>query len=138
MDLSNISLIAWLVASVASFGLGALWYSSLLFGKSWQKESGLSDEDLKGANMGKIFGTCFFLTAVMAFGMAVLIQGHGQQNIDWLEGLLHGLFVGLLFVATSMGINYLYQRKSIKLWLIDAGYQLVFLALQGLIFAVWK
>ena len=137
MDLSNINLLALLTATIASFGLGALWYSPVLFGKLWQKETGLSEEELKDANMAKIFGTCFFLTAVMAFGMAVLIQGHGQQNLDWLDGLQHGLFVGLLFVATSMGINYLYQRKSIKLWLIDAGYQLAFLALQGLIFAVW-
>jgi len=35
------------------------------------------------------------------------------------------------------GVNYLYQRRSFKLWAIDAGYQIVFLSVMGLILGAW-
>jgi hypothetical protein len=38
---------------------------------------------------------------------------------------------GVMFAAASMGINYLYQRRSLKLYLIDALYQVLGLALAG-------
>lgn len=138
MDFSSINFLAVLVAAIASFGLGALWYSPALFGKSWQAELGFSDEYLKEGNMGKIFGSSFILILVMAFGMAMLIQGHFAQEITWLTGLKHGLYVGIVFVGTSTGINMLYQRKSLKLWFIDAGYQIVFLAIMGAILGAWS
>ncbi len=137
MEFASINFLAVLVSAIASFALGALWYSPVLFGKTWQLELGFSDEDLKGANMGKIFGSSFVLMLVMGLGMAMLIQGHFDQEITWLSGLKHGIYIGLVFVGASMGINMLYQRKSLKLWFIDAGYQIVFLGIMGAILGAW-
>lgn len=138
MDFANVNYLAVGVAAIASFGLGALWYSGPLFMKSWQKELGFTDEYLQGGNMAKIFGTSFVMMLLMALGMGLMIQGHGPSDtMNWSQGLQHGLFVGLLFVATSMAINVLYQRRSLKLWLIDSGYQVLFLAVQGAIIGAW-
>ncbi len=138
MDFSSINYFAVLVAAVASFLLGFVWYS-LLFGKAWQAELGFSDEYIKEGNMGKIFGSSFVLMIIMALGMAMLVQGHGEaREIGWLQGLYHGLYVGLFFVGTSMGINMLYQRQSFKLWTIDAAYQIAFLAMMGAILGAWQ
>lgn len=137
MDFSSINYLAVLVAAVVSFALGALWYGGPLFGKAWQKEMGFSDEYLKEGNMAKIFGSSFVLMLIMALGMAMLVQGH-HEEVDWMEGLHHGLYVGFFFVGTSMGINLLYQRKSFKLWAIDAGYQILFLCLMGAILGAWN
>jgi hypothetical protein len=138
MDFSMINWLAVAVATLASFALGALWYS-LLFKKAWIKGVGMDEAEMKkDVNLGKIFGTCLILTAVMCFGMATLIQGHGMAALfDWKAGLYHGLFIGLCFVAPSTGINYLYQRKSFTLWAIDAGYQVAFLTLMGAILGAW-
>ncbi|MDN5214574.1 DUF1761 domain-containing protein [Fulvivirgaceae bacterium BMA12] len=137
MEFASINFLAVLVSAIVSFALGALWYSPALFGKTWQLELGFSDEDLKGANMGKIFGSSFVLMLIMGLGMAMLIQGHFDQEITWLSGLKHGIYIGLVFVGASMGINMLYQRKSLKLWFIDAGYQIVFLGIMGAILGAW-
>jgi len=137
MDFTNINYLAVVVSAFASFALGALWYSPLLFSKTWQKEVGLTDEDLKNANMAKIFGTTFILTIVMAFGMALLLQARPTVTFNWMTGMFHGLAVGVFFVSASMGINYLYQRKSFSLWAIDAGYQILFLCLMGAILGAW-
>ena len=47
--------IAVLGAALAGFVIGGLWYGPLL-GKVWQRESGLTDEAIKGASMARIFG----------------------------------------------------------------------------------
>ena len=136
MDFSSINYLAVLVSGIAMFALGSLWYT-LLFGKVWQKESGMTDEKAKGANMAVTMGSSFLLMVVMAFGLAILIQGHEGDGVEWLSGLYHGLVVGLLFIGASIGINYLYQLKSFKLWLIDAMYQIICLGIAGVILGGW-
>jgi hypothetical protein len=99
---------------------------------------GFTEEGLKaGGHMGRIFGTTLVLTFVMALGLAMVWHTEDMSSLTWQVGLLHGLLIGLCFVATSMGINYLYQRRSLTLWLIDAGYQVCFLGLQGAILGAW-
>src|SRR5690606_37759513 len=112
MDLGQLPYLHILVAALAAFALGAIWYS-FLFGKIWMKELGFTEESIRssGANMGVIFGSTLVLTIIMAFGIAVLIQLHQVPNITWMVGLRIGLLTGLFFVATSMAINYLYQRR---------------------------
>ena len=138
MNFSDINFLAVFVAALAAFILGSIWYS-VLFGKAWQKELGMSDEELEGANMAMIFGSSFLMMLIMAFGMGMLLQGHSCQDTELTMtiGLYHGLMIGVLFVGTSQAINYLYQRKSIKLWLIDASYQILFLGIMGAILGAW-
>ncbi len=143
MDFSNINYFAVLVAGLISFGIGALWYSPILFilfGKTWQKELGLTTEDLEAggaAGMVKTFGGSLVLMVVMVFGLAAILEAQvGSMNA--LTGLKTGLFTGILFSATSMGINYLYQRKSLTLFLIDAVYQVAFMGVSGVVLAIWR
>lgn len=138
MDFGNINYLAVLVGGVAAFALGSVWYTAL-FGKAWQRLLELSDESLQKGSMAVTMVSSFVLMLVMSFGLAVLIQGHSNpgSEVGTLSGLYHGLVVGVLFVGMSIGINYLYQRRSFKLWLIDAGYQILFLGAQGAILGAW-
>ncbi len=138
MELSNINFLALLVSAIASFALGALWYSPVLFSKVWQKAAGLTEDNLKNTNMALIFGSSFALILLMDFGLAVILQGHAGRDITAWSGALYGLLIGLFFVATSYGINMLYQRKSFVLWAIDSGYQVLYLAMTGAILGVWR
>jgi hypothetical protein len=138
MDLGTINWIAVLVATLAAFFLGFLWYS-FFFQKTWMREMGFTEEQLRqSSNMGKIFGSTLFLTFLMSLGLAMLWHTRDMSEVGWLVGMYHGLLIGILFVATSMGINYLYQRKSFTLWAIDAGYQVTFLGLIGAILGAWN
>lgn len=137
MHLTDVNYWAVIVAAVAAFALGALWYT-VLFGKAWQKELGYTDEYLQSGNMGLIFGSSFVMMLIMSFGMAMLMGSMSKEVITWQNGLVHGLLIGVLFSATSIAINYLYQRKTVKLWLIDASYQILFLGIIGLILGAWQ
>jgi CRISPR/Cas system-associated protein endoribonuclease Cas2 len=48
-----------------------------------------------------------------------------------------GLMIGFFWVATSFAINYSFAQRSLKLWLIDAGYHLLQFALYGVILGLW-
>jgi hypothetical protein len=137
MDFSEINFLAVFVAALASFALGSIWYSPLMFGKTWQKAVGLSDNDIKDSNMSLTFGFSFVLIYIAGLGIAMFQQGHDNTESTLLGGLSHGLFIGLFFVATSYGVNMLYQRKSFKLWAIDAGYQITLFGIMGVIIGVW-
>ncbi|MBE0647558.1 MAG: DUF1761 domain-containing protein [Bacteroidales bacterium] len=129
---------AVIVATVAFWVLGALWYSPVLFGKRWQKELGFTDEYLKSGSMVITFGLSFVLMLVMVFGMSLMLNFHKPEDICWLNGMYLGFFAGLFFAITAIGINYLYQRRSIVLWLIDGFYMIIGLGIAGIILGAWK
>jgi len=137
MELSNINFLALIVAAIASFALGSVWYTAL-FGKVWQKEVGLTEDSMKTGSIPLIFGASFILIFLMDFGLAVILQGQAGGKVTLSSGALYGLLIGLFFVATSIGINILYQRKSFTLWAIDTGYQVFYLALSGAILGAWR
>ena len=129
----DINWLAVVLGTVAFFVVGAIWYS-LLFGKAWQREVGLSNEQLKsGVNMPLIFGLCFMLEFVVVLTLghlfAFLHPGNHQKMM-----LATGF--GLAIMTPAVGINYLYQRKSLKLFLIDAGHFVVGMAAVGLVFVL--
>ena len=123
--------IAVLGAALAGFVIGGLWYGPLL-GKAWQAESGLSDEAMNSANMGKIFGLTFVLNLVAAFILAHVMATY--QHPGLCISAMIGFGIGLGFVATSIGVNYLFARKSLKLFLIDGGYWTLVYTVIGAIF----
>ena len=61
-------------------------------------------------------------------------------QMNWIAVLgaaLAGFVIGGLgFVATSVGVNYLFARKSLKLFLIDGGYWTVEYTVTGAVFGV--
>jgi hypothetical protein len=133
-----INIWAVIVATIAFWALGALWYSPVLFGKKWQKEVGLSDETLKKSNMTLVFGLSFVLMFIMVLGMSFTLMLHKPENVTWVNGLRLGIFVAIVFSMATMGINYLYQRRSLVLWLIDGFYMIIGLGIAGIILGAWK
>lgn len=121
--------LAVVAATVAAFVLGGLWYSPVLFGKRWQAAAGLSDETLKAGNPALIFGLSFVL-AFIAAAMFALFLGP-KPGLHFGAGA--GLAAGLCWVATSFGINGLFQRERLDLVLINAGYHTIQFTLIGAI-----
>ena len=125
----EVNWIAIVVAAVGSFVLGGLWYSPALFAKSWQAAAGLSDEKAKSGNMGMIFGLAFLLSFIAATVFAMFLG----RNFGLGPATAAGFSAGLCWVAASYGISYLFERRPLKLWLINGGYHTLQFTLFGLI-----
>lgn len=130
---SDINWLAVVVAVVASFVVGSLWYGALLFQKPWMQASGMTFEKGKQGNMPLIFGGTAVLNLLIAVAIALLAGPHA----GWKMGLHTGLFSALFFVATSLGVTYLFEQRPLKLWLINTGYQVVIFAAMGAIIGGW-
>lgn len=134
MDLSQINFLAVLVAAILSFGIGALWYSPVLFGNAWMKLVGKTEEQIKSQNMVKIFGTAFILAVIISFNLAAFLGAESNLQL----GMFYGGLAGIGWVSCSIGIVYLFEGKPLKLFFIDAGYQIVTYIIMGGIIGVWK
>lgn len=125
----ELNYLAILLAALSTFLIGGLWYSPALFGKAWMKENGFKEEDMKDANMVKIFGLAFVLALISAINLAMFM---GPEK-DVTMGAAYGFAAGFGWVATFVGTHYLFERKSFKLFLINAGYSVVALTVMGVI-----
>jgi hypothetical protein len=129
--MANANLLAILVAAACGFLVGGVWYGPL-FGKAWQREIGLSDDDLKSANMLKIYGTAFLFSVLSAVFLGHLFAHFGEMSMR--STMMISVGVALGFIVPAIGTNYLFGRKSGKLFAVDAGYWVAFYAAMGLVF----
>lgn len=129
---SNINWLSVVVAAASSFLVGGLWYGPL-FGKAWMNAFGFSEEQLAQRNLPVVFGGALLLALVAAFTLELFIGAEA----DLAFGLAAGFFAGVGWVATFMGIIYLFEMRPLKGFLINAGYSTVALTVMGSILGAW-
>jgi len=110
-----------LVAAFSGFVIGGLWYSPVGFGKTWQREAQLTDAQMAAGNPAKIFGLSFVLMVLAAFVFSMFLGTN--PGVRFATGA--GFAAGLFWVAASFGVNYLFERKGLKLFLINGAYHTV-------------
>ncbi|MEO6013150.1 MAG: DUF1761 domain-containing protein [Devosia sp.] len=127
--------LAVIVAAVAMFGLGAVWYSPLLFVKPWARAAGLSRDGSPGANFIYVMLGSFVLTLVMAANLAFFLAGPGT-TLGFALGA--SVAAGLGWATLSLWIISLFEQRPFAYVLINGGYLTVGFALMGLILGLWR
>src|SRR5688572_22701977 len=135
MENFYINHVAVLVCAVMSLVVGALWWSPLLFQKAWQREAGMTDEQLAKANFLKTFGLTFLLALIISYNLAFFL---GAPGTTWQWGIVAGLLAGVGWVVTQLIIIALFEQRSWKYMAINAGYVTVYFAMIGFILGIWR
>ena len=109
------------VAGIAGFVFGAIWYTAL--GKPWMAASGVAlDETGQPANRTSPVP---YVTGLVA---AILVAGmmrhvFALSGIDTFgEGLVSGLGIGLFMSVPWLATNYAFAGRPVRLTVIDGGY----------------
>lgn len=131
--MDGLNLYAIIVAAIAAFILGAVWYARFVFGGIWVKANGSVYREGKTHNIFT-FIIAFVFYFISAFAFAALI---GPQP-ELTYAIKTGAEIGIFFVATSFGINYLFAGRSYKLFLIDSFYHLSQFIIYGVVLGLWK
>ena len=132
--MGEINILAVLLGALAFFAVGALWYTAL-FGKAWQRAAGLSDETLRSSNMALIFGLAFLAELVISLTVWHSVA-RGAASDRGVMMMAAGF--GAAIMTPAIGINYLFLRKPLKLWLIDAGHFIAGMAAMGAVFTAFN
>lgn len=131
----HLNYLAILVAAASTFMLGGLWYSPVLFGRVWMLEMGFTEEKLKAlGGTGRIMGLAF----VLELAMAILLAAFLGEKATLGFGVFAGAAAGFGWVGLSLGVTYLFERKPLRLFLINAGYHGFAFMLMGGILGAWR
>ncbi|MBP2284288.1 hypothetical protein H4V97_002606 [Flavobacterium sp. CG_23.5] len=159
----EMNFLALLVAAFSTLVVGFIWYNPKVFGTIWMKESGTTEEKMKGGNMLIIFSASFlyaFLISVIlqyftihqtgALGMVggdasiakpsyvAFMADYGMAFRTFKHGALHGFMAGLFLALPIIGTNALFERKSFKYTLVNGGFWIVCFMIMGGIICAWK
>ena len=136
INLGELNWLAVAVTAVVAYVLGAVYYIAL--GKPWMSAAKLTNEMVaaRKSDNNIAYGTVALASIVGTVILAVLVQATGAN--DAVEGLILGVIAGLIITAVGQVPNYAFQYRGLKLYLIDAGYPLLQMAIGGAILGYWQ
>lgn len=121
MAFAGISYVAIILAAIAAWLFGAAYYTVL--SKPWMTAAGLSKEMIAPQGKGPSplpFIVSFIGEGVMAFVLAGAIGHLGPGQVTLRNGLISGAILWAGFILTTTIITNSYQRKPLRLSLIDS------------------
>ena len=129
MSFAGVNYFAVIIAALAGFGLGAIWY--MVLSKPWMHAIGKTEAELTQEGSAKALP--FIIAIIALFVMAWMLAGLMGHlgNVTVRGGLISGVFVWVGFVITTMGVNHAFGGAKPMLTLIDGGYWLAVLLIQG-------
>jgi Protein of unknown function (DUF1761) len=138
--IESLRLVPVLVVSLVGFFLGALWFSPLLFVKAWLAEMKITPEMMRAAQKEPgartMLPKAFALTVLSTFTLAALLAANHTSGA--LKGLELGIFVGVGIIVARTGVNAVFERRTLRHFIISSGHDVVLLAIQGAILGVWR
>ncbi len=134
--MNSINHVAVWVAGVVQFLLGAGWYT--LLGSAWMVGIGKTQAQLMAEHGNSPMPYIISLVAalVVAYTIAWLLPKLGRQTAA--GGIRTGAVLALALIGTTLAQNYGFEARSPSLWLINAGYMVVGMAIMGAIVGHWK
>jgi len=138
MSFSGVNIVAVIIATVAGFGVGALWYS-VLFSRQWMAAMGTSEAEIQARRSGAapstqlpvLLGGSLVGNLIMAVILSALLHSLGAASFG--GGLGVGFLVWLGFVITVMAVNNSFGMRKPMLTVVDGGHWLVVLLVMGAI-----
>ena len=134
--MSTINHVAVWVAGIVHFMLGAGWYTAL--GGAWMAGIG-KDEVQLAAEIGHSplpYILALVAALVIAYTLAWLFPRIGVRSAA--GGAKAGAALALALIGSTLAQNYGFEARPLSLWLINAGYMVVGMALMGAIVGHWR
>jgi hypothetical protein len=128
---------AIIAATLVSFLFSAGWFSCFM--TPWLAGIGRTMDFF--AQMPKWmvpvqFAVALICSAIAATVLSIAIQASGAQTVK--RGIVCGAVLWLGFVATSWAQEYVFELRSIQIYAINTGFQLIDLMVVGAIVGGWK
>jgi hypothetical protein len=130
MSFTGLSYIAIVIAALAAFGVGAIWYG-LLFSKPWLAAMGKTEAEVRANATPIPYVVSIVANLVIATVLSALMHSLGQVSIA--GGAWLGFLMWVGFILTTMAVNNGFGQQKPALLAIDSGHWLVVLLVTGLV-----
>ena len=128
MTFAGLNYLAILLAALAAFGWGAIYYMTL--SKQWLAAVGLSKEQMQSRSAAP-FVISFIALIVMSWVLAGTLGHLGPGQVTVKNGIISGLFLWLGFIATTVFVNNAYPGRKYSLSVIDSIHWLGVVVIEG-------
>lgn len=128
--------LAVIVAAVAAFALGGVWYSPIGFVKPWLRLLGKTQEEMAaGMSPVQAMSSQAVQQIVTTIAMAAIVSWSGAGNV--LEGAWVGVIAGVGLIAADGLKLVFFEGRKFQLYLINAGYSSLAVVIMGAILGAW-
>ena len=126
-----------LVAGVAGFAAGAMWYAPFTFGPLWLRFAPEALSNLEHTLSRRLAHYFVALAAgwVQAFGLAIILELCGRQDLGF--ALAIAALAWLCFSASTSLMDGLFRRRLASDWMIDMGHRLLVLLVIAFVLGIW-
>lgn len=128
MVFAGLNYLAIVVAAVAGWIVGAVWYGAL-FRKPWLAAHGIVPDKTQVSPLPFIIA--FVAQLVMAWMLAGVLGHLGPGQVTIRNGVISAGFLWFGFVFTTLGINNMFAGRKPILLLIDGGHWLAVMLVLG-------
>ena len=137
--LSELNWLAVLVAAVAYFVLGALWYAPPIFGKVWAAAGGFDLPEPGSRPSAAIYLTPLVGSVLSAIALGMIAKASDTDTFS--EGAVLGIVVAIGFALSISFVTAQFESQKPKpmVWgAVNGGYHVVGNLLAAIIIASWQ
>ncbi|TDD63748.1 DUF1761 domain-containing protein [Actinomadura rubrisoli] len=132
-DPGDVNYLAVTVAAVTRLPIAGLWHSPIMFGTYWERDVGLSAEQMRRRRLPALFVLAFATSLAGAFVLALLLG----RDAGLAAGALAGLLTGLCVAAGALLSSMAFEARPPRLIAIDVGFHTVVFTVIGAVIGAW-
>jgi Protein of unknown function (DUF1761) len=129
MVFAGVNYFSIIVAAIAGFAFGALYYMTLA--KPWMAAIGLTKAKIQKNGTHTLYFISFLANLLMAWVLAGVLGHLGPGQVTIQNGIISAAFIWFGFVITTMAVNNGFGMRKPMLTVIDAGHWLGVLLIMG-------
>lgn len=137
--LGDLNWLAVIVATIAYFALGAIWYAPPVLGKPWMRAAGTEMPEAGQRPSPAIYAVPLVSSLIASIALGMLAEATASDGVG--DGVVLGLVTGVGFAATIALVTATFEtsKPNAMLWgAINGGYHLVGLLVAAVIVSAWR
>jgi Protein of unknown function (DUF1761) len=137
--LGDLNWLAVIVAAIAYFAIGALWYAPPVFGRIWADAGGFALPEAGQRPSAAIYVTPLIGSILSAIALGMLAKATGTDSFA--EGIALGLIVAVGFAIPIALVTAQFESQKPKpmVWgAVNGGYHVVGNLIAAIIVASWQ
>jgi len=137
MPAKSINHLAAIASAIVFFMWGYIWFGLLFKNQAMalMSQAGMTTGQMNPNNpVPYVVG--FFMALVLGYGTAIALADSDQPGAA--HGISFGLFMGVVFYASTTLTSTLFSGRPLGLWLLNVGWALIGFMLVGAIVGGWR